>query len=148
MIDFPSFVIVIGKKAALIILTDGEASDGDIIGEIQIRRVSQSHLNSDTHVLSGTIASTAPAFTVYFTVIRLHWRMPAVRSNDLINLYCIVLSATMRPLEQLPVWVVIRLCTDEDRMVNYWNGIDSEIELNMDVIDDPLGEAEEIHRWV
>ena len=54
----------------------------------------------------------------------------------------------MRPLELLPVWVVIRLCTDEDKMVNYWNGIDNEIELNMDVIDDPLGEAEEIHRYV
>ena len=52
----------------------------------------------------------------------------------------------MRPLELLPVWVVIRLCTDEDKMVNYWNGIDNEIELNMDVIDDPRGEAGEIHR--
>ena len=32
-------------------------------------------------------------------------------------------------------------------MVNYWNNIDNEIELNMDVIDDPLGEAQEIHRY-
>ena len=54
----------------------------------------------------------------------------------------------MRPLKQLPVWVVIRLCTDEDKMVDYWNNIDSVIELNMDVIDDPLGEAREIHRLV
>jgi hypothetical protein len=54
----------------------------------------------------------------------------------------------MRPLQQLPVWVVIRLCTNEDRMVAYWNNIDSVIELNMDVIDDPQGEAEEIHRLV
>ena len=54
--------------------------------------------------------------------------------------------AAMRPLEQLPVWVVIRLCTDEDKMVNYWNNIDSAIELNMDVIDDPHGEAKEIYR--
>jgi hypothetical protein len=54
----------------------------------------------------------------------------------------------MRPLQQLPVWVVIRLCTNEDRMVEYWNSIDSVIELNMDVIDDPQGEATEIHRSV
>jgi hypothetical protein len=53
----------------------------------------------------------------------------------------------MKPLEKLPVWVVIRLCTDEDKMVEYWNNIDSVIELNMDVIDDPLGEAKEIHRF-
>ena len=52
----------------------------------------------------------------------------------------------MRPLQHLPVWVVIRLCTDEDKMVDYWNNIDNEIELNMDVIDDPLGEAQEIYR--
>ena len=54
----------------------------------------------------------------------------------------------MRPLQQLPVWVVIRLCTDEDRMVDYWNSVDGEIELNMDVIDDPNGEAREIHEYV
>ena len=52
----------------------------------------------------------------------------------------------MRPLEKLPVWVVIRLCTDEDKMVTYWNNVDSDIELSMDVIDDHLGEAKEIHR--
>ena len=54
----------------------------------------------------------------------------------------------MRPLQQLPVWVVIRLCTNEDKMVEYWNNIDSAIELNMDVIDDPQGEAAEIYRSV
>jgi hypothetical protein len=54
----------------------------------------------------------------------------------------------MRPLQQLPVWVVIRLCTNEDRMVEYWNNIDSAIELNMDVIDDPQGEAAEIYKLV
>ena len=43
--------------------------------------------------------------------------------------------------------MVIRLCTDEDRIVDYWNNIDQQIELNMDVIDDPQGEAEEIHRY-
>lgn len=53
----------------------------------------------------------------------------------------------MRPLEKLPVWVVIRLCTDEDRMTTYWNNVDSDLELSMDVIDDHLGEAKEIHRW-
>ena len=54
----------------------------------------------------------------------------------------------MRPLQHLPVWVVIRLCTDEDKMVDYWNSVDGEIELNMDVIDDPQGEAQEIFAYV
>jgi hypothetical protein len=44
--------------------------------------------------------------------------------------------------------VVIRLCTNENAIVDYWNNVDREIELNMDVIDDPLGEAKEIHKSV
>ena len=27
------------------------------------------------------------------------------------------------PLRNMPVYVVIRLCTDEERIVNYWNDI-------------------------
>ena len=42
------------------------------------------------------------------------------------------------------MWVVIRLCTDEDAIVNYWNDIDGELELDMDVLDDFMGEGKEV----
>ena len=60
-------------------------------------------------------------------------------------------AAAMAPLKQLPVWVVIRLCTDDDRVVDYWNNIDSQLELDMDVLHDLHGEASEVrsaNKWL
>lgn len=56
------------------------------------------------------------------------------------------IAEAMRPLKDLPVSVVLRLCTNEERVVDFWNRVDAELELNMDVLDDIVGEAQEVRR--
>lgn len=55
------------------------------------------------------------------------------------------LKEAMAPLHDLPVWIVLRLCTDEAEVVNYWNTLDKELELNMDILNDFESEAREIN---
>jgi hypothetical protein len=39
----------------------------------------------------------------------------------------------------LPCFVVVRLCTDEQRVTDYWNRIEASLEVELDVIDDLHG---------
>ena len=52
---------------------------------------------------------------------------------------------TLKSFQNLPVWVVIRLCTDNKQVVNFYNTLDQMLELPLEVCDDFLGESKEIH---
>jgi len=49
-------------------------------------------------------------------------------------------------MTELRVFVVIRLATDEDYVVDFYNQVDDEFELDLEVLDDIEGEANEILR--
>jgi hypothetical protein len=54
------------------------------------------------------------------------------------------LAETMVALCDLPVCLTIRLCTDDPRVVEFWNNIDSQLEMEIDVIDDFVAEGKEV----
>jgi len=47
---------------------------------------------------------------------------------------------------ELPLFVVIRLCTSEEDVVDFYNGLDEEVEFPLDVLDDLESEALEINK--
>lgn len=53
----------------------------------------------------------------------------------------------LRRLESLPVWIVIRLCTNELDAVQFYNKLDAELEVPVDVVDDFLGEGIEVANY-
>ena len=55
--------------------------------------------------------------------------------------------AALKSLEGLPVWVVIRLCTDEPQVCEFYNDLDGELEISLDVVDDYTDEASEVEKY-
>lgn len=53
----------------------------------------------------------------------------------------------LRSLEGLPVWIVIRLCTDEDKIIEFYDSLDQQLELSLDLLDDHCGEAKEVFEF-
>jgi hypothetical protein len=57
-----------------------------------------------------------------------------------------LLSEYLAPLTNYPVWIVVRLCTNVENVVDYWNKMDKELEIEMDILDDYVQEGKEVYK--
>lgn len=53
----------------------------------------------------------------------------------------------LQRLQALPVWIVVRLCTNDDRVVRYYQQLDDRLEWNLEVLDDFVDEAKEVYQF-
>lgn len=53
----------------------------------------------------------------------------------------------LKSLEGLPIWLVIRLCTQTEDVVEFYNSLDQQLEFNLEVLDDFFCEAKELYRY-
>ena len=50
----------------------------------------------------------------------------------------------LKPLEGLPLQLIIRMCTDEKEISEYWHGISASVDIDIRVLDDVEAEAVEV----
>jgi hypothetical protein len=51
----------------------------------------------------------------------------------------------LKSFQNLPVWFIVRLCTDDERAFEFYNSLDVHLTLPCDVLDDYYGEAVEVY---
>jgi hypothetical protein len=51
----------------------------------------------------------------------------------------------LQSLQSLPVWVVVRLCADDEKIIDFYNSLDAQVQLPCDVLDDLVGKALEVY---
>lgn len=58
-----------------------------------------------------------------------------------------LVSAIRCLANELPVHIVVRLCTNDDSLASFYNEVDKELEISLDILDDFQGESRDIYHY-
>jgi len=53
----------------------------------------------------------------------------------------------LQSLQNLPIWLVLRLCTSDPKVIRYYEELDSELNIRMDVLLDFVSEAKNVRQY-
>ena len=81
-----------------------------------------------------TIAPQLRAQRQTATVVLATQGLPTNERGETSHLVVQEFVDVLRSLEALPVWIVLRMCTDDDRAFDFYNGLDAQIQLPFDVL--------------
>lgn len=57
------------------------------------------------------------------------------------------INEALRPLQQLPVLIILKLHTGEEKVIKYWNNIINDLEIRIVVLDDWISESKEVEKY-
>eukprot|EP00957_Ditylum_brightwellii_P018510 1392199-Ditylum_brightwellii.AAC.1 len=63
-----------------------------------------------------------------------------IATDGLPNEHVSFLNA-MRMMQKLPVYIVVRLCTDDDAAMHFWKTLDLDLNVPVEILDDFESEA-------
>jgi hypothetical protein len=127
------------QKVTVMIATDGESSDGNVADAL--RPLTNVRAWLYLHYLYTVVG--VKSHMCLFSYFDVSTGYTGVASNLVLCLALVLFRCLLRS-PQLPVLVILRLCTSEEKVVTYWNNIDQQLELDIDVLDNQHGDARQV----
>ena len=155
---------VLQAPTKFVLLNDPSGPYACLPREISIAERGKEHIEAELEIVLSSFSKIAPEgvtpltlhlHRIHESIQYLHERIVLVLATDgrPTDSYGYSSVAVDRAFEnalrviQSHAWVVIRLCTDDTGVLDYYRKLDENMELSLEVLDDFLDEAKEVHTY-